>query len=117
MAELKNKVQLTGNLGNKPDVRTTDKGKKYARFSIATNELYVNSRGEPVSTTYWHNIVAWGKTADLAEKLLNKGTEVSVEGKLVSRSYTDKEGIKRYITEVDVNQINVVNSKQQVESQ
>ncbi len=112
MPELKNKVQLTGNLGNKPDVRVTDKGKKYARFSLATHEFYRNSKGEGVETTYWHNMVAWGKTAELAEKLLNKGTEVSIEGKLVSKSYTDKEGIKRYVTEVDVNVINVANGKE-----
>ena len=111
MAELKNKVQLTGNLGNKPDVRVTEKGKKYARFSLATNEFYRNSKGETVSSTYWHNIVAWGKPAEVAEKLLKKGTEVSVEGKLISRSYTDKEGVKRYITEVDVSQINLANGK------
>jgi single-strand DNA-binding protein len=112
MPELKNRVQLTGHLGNKPDVRTTEKGKKYARFSIATNEFYRNSRGEAVESTYWHNIVAWGKMAEQAEKLLQKGSEVSVEGKLVSRSYTDKEGLKRFITEVEVSEINVENGKQ-----
>src|SRR5689334_12871870 len=105
MPEIKNKVQLSGRLGNKPDVRVTDKGKKFARFSIATNEFYKTATGEAASTTYWHNIVAWGKTAELAEKILNKGTHVSLEGKLVSRTYTDKEGAKRYVTEVDVNQI------------
>jgi len=108
MSEIKNKVQLSGRLGNKPDVRVTDKGKKFARFSIATNEFYKTANGEAVSNTYWHNIVAWGKTAEVAEQMLNKGTHVSVEGKLVSRTYTDKEGAKRYVTEVDVNQINLV---------
>ena len=112
MPELNNKVQLTGNLGSKPDIRVTDKGKKYARFSLATNEFYRNSNGEAVNTTYWHNMVAWGKHADVAEKLLGKGTHVSIEGKLVSRSYTDKEGIKRFITEVEVSQINVMNGKE-----
>ena len=115
MTELKNKVQLTGHLGNNPDVRLTGKGRKYARFSIATNEFYKNSKGEAVSNTYWHNIVAWGKTADVAEQVLHKGTEVSVEGKLVSKHYVDKEGVKRYITEVEVNQINVVNGKESSE--
>ena len=112
MTELKNRVQLTGHLGNKPDIRLTDKGRKYARFSIATDEFYKNSKGEAGSNTYWHNIIAWGKTADVAEQVLQKGTEVSVEGKLVSRHYTDKEGVKRYVTEVEVNQINVVNGKE-----
>jgi single-strand DNA-binding protein len=111
MADLKNKVQLTGHLGHKPDVRTTDKGEKWARFSIATNEVYTNFKGEAVTSTYWHNIVAWGKTADQVEKLLDKGIEVSVEGKLVSRSYTDKEGVKRYVTEVKAHQISVENGK------
>ena len=112
MSELNNnRVQLTGNLGNKPDVRTTDKGRKYARFSLATNEFYRTAQGETVSSTHWHNLVAWGKTADLAEKVLNKGTEVSVEGKLVSRNYVDKDGIKRYVTEVHVSEINVNGKK------
>jgi single-strand DNA-binding protein len=115
MPEVKNKVQLTGNLGNKPDIRVTDKGKKFARFSLATNEYYKSSTGESASTTYWHNVVAWGKTAELAEKMLDKGTQVSVEGKLVSRSYTDKQGAKRYITEVEINQINLMNDKNKSE--
>ena len=68
MPEVKNKVQLIGHLGNKPDVRVTDKGKKHVRFSLATNELYMNAKGEAVASTYWHNIVAWGKTADQAEQ-------------------------------------------------
>ena len=89
----------------------TDNGKKFARFSIATSEYYKNAKGEPTESTYWHNIVAWGNTAELAEKLLNKGTQVSVEGKLVSRNYVDKEGVKRYVTEVQVNQINLVDDK------
>jgi len=116
MPEVKNKVQLIGNLGNKPDVRVTDKGKKHVRFSLATNELYVNAKGEAVASTYWHNIVAWGKTADKAEQILEKGSEVSVEGKLVSRSYVDKEGNKRYITEVDINQLELVNGKEKAEA-
>jgi single-strand DNA-binding protein len=111
MSEVKNKVQLTGNLGNKPDVRVTENGKKYAKFSIATSEYYKNAKGEPAESVYWHNIVAWGQTAELAEKLLNKGMQVSVEGKLTSHSYTDKEGIKRYVTEVHANQINLVDDK------
>ena len=111
MAEVKNKVQLIGNLGNKPDVRTTDTGKKFARFSIATSEYYKNARGEPSENVYWHNIVAWGQTAELAERLLNKGTQVSIEGKLTSHTYTDKEGVKRFVTEVHANQINLVGDK------
>jgi len=115
MPEIKNKVQLVGRLGNKPDIRVTDKGRKYARFSIATNEFYKNAKGEAVESTYWHNIVAWGKVAEKAEQYLNKGSEVSVEGKLVSKTYTDKEGNKRFATEVDINQLELVNSKEKAE--
>lgn len=79
MYALRNKVQLIGNLGNAPEVRTLDSGKKMARFSIATNEAYRTASGEKVTETQWHNIVAWGKVAELAEKLLSKGREVALE--------------------------------------
>jgi single-strand DNA-binding protein len=111
MYALKNKVQLIGNLGNNPDVRTTEKGKKLARFSVATNESYRNAQGEKVTETQWHTLVAWGKTAELAEKYLTKGKEIAIDGKLVTRSYTDKEGHKRNITEVQVNEILMLGSK------
>ena len=111
MYALKNKVQLIGNLGNAPEVKTTESGKKLARFSVATNESYRNAKGEKVTETTWHNLVAWGKVADIAEKYLNKGTEVAIEGKLINRSYTDKEGIKKYITEVQVNELLLLGSK------
>ncbi|HEX6334571.1 MAG TPA: single-stranded DNA-binding protein, partial [Flavisolibacter sp.] len=102
MYALRNKVQLIGNLGHAPEIRTTENGKKLARFSVATNESYRNSNGEKVVETQWHNVVAWGKVAEIAEKYLNKGSEVALEGKLVSRSYNDKEGVKKYVTEVQV---------------
>jgi single-strand DNA-binding protein len=105
MYALKNKVQLIGNLGNAPEVKTTESGKKLARFSVATNESYRNAKGEKVTETTWHNLVAWGKVADIAEKYLTKGKEVAIEGKLINRSYTDKDGNKKYITEVEVNEI------------
>lgn len=105
MYTLKNKVQLIGNLGNAPEVKTTENGKKLARFSIATNENYRNAQGEKITETTWHNLVAWGKTAEIAEKYLTKGKEVAIEGKLINRSYTDKDGNKKYITEVEVNEL------------
>ncbi len=105
MYALKNKVQLIGNLGNAPEVKTTESGKKLARFSVATNESYRNANGEKVTETTWHNLVAWGKVAEIAEKYLTKGKEVAVEGKLINRSYTDKDGNKKYVTEVEVNEI------------
>ena len=111
MYSLKNKVQLIGHLGAAPEVKKTEAGKKYAKFSVATNENYRNTKGEKVTETTWHNLVAWGKVADIAEKYLNKGTEVAIEGKLISRSYTDKNGVKKYITEVQVNEMLLLGSK------
>uniref|UniRef100_UPI003F6A3E94 single-stranded DNA-binding protein n=1 Tax=Polaribacter sp. TaxID=1920175 RepID=UPI003F6A3E94 len=100
MSTLRNKVQLIGNLGNAPEIITLDSGKKLAKFSLATNENYKNAKGEKVTDTQWHNIVAWNKTADIIEKYLEKGNEVAIEGKLTSRSYETKEGDKRYVTEI-----------------
>ncbi len=111
MYALKNKVQLIGNLGNAPEVRTLDGGKKMARFSIATNETYRNAKGEKITETQWHNIIAWGKVAEIAEKYLTKGKEVVVEGKLVNRNYTDKDGNKKYSTEVHVNELLMLGEK------
>jgi len=112
MYALKNKVQLIGNLGNAPEVKTITGGKKMARFSVATNEIYRNAKGEKVTETQWHNLVAWGKVADIAEKYLAKGKEVAIEGKLINRSYNDKEGNKKYITEVQVNEILLIGEKE-----
>ena len=111
MYALKNKVQLIGHLGNPPEIKTTESGKKLARFSVATNENYRNAKGEKVTETTWHNLVAWGKVADIAEKYLIKGTEVAIEGKLISRSYDDKDGKKKYISEVQVNELLMLGSK------
>ncbi|MGB0981162.1 MAG: single-stranded DNA-binding protein [Winogradskyella sp.] len=105
MSTLRNKVQLIGNLGNDPEIINLDSGKKIAKFSMATNESYKNAQGEKVTDTQWHNVVAWGKTAEIIEKYITKGREVVVEGKLTSRSYDDKEGNKRYVTEVLVNEL------------
>ncbi|MFT4094252.1 MAG: single-stranded DNA-binding protein [Niabella sp.] len=105
MYALKNKVQLIGNLGNTPEIRTIANGKKMARFSIATNEVYKNVKGEKVTETYWHNLVAWGKVAEIAERFLQKGKEVAIEGKLVSRQYENKSGEKKFITEVQVQEL------------
>ena len=112
MNALRNKVQLIGNLGGNPEVKTFDKGKKLAKMSIATNESYRNSQGELIKETQWHNLIAWGKTAEIIEKHLKKGSEVAVEGKLINRNYTDKDGIKRYITEIEVNELLMLGSKE-----
>ncbi len=105
MYALKNKVQLIGNLGTAPDVRTTENGKKWAKLNLATNETYRNAAGEKITDTQWHTLIAWGKTAEIAEKYLAKGSEIVVEGKLVNRNFTDKEGNKRYVSEVHINEI------------
>lgn len=111
MSTLRNKVQLIGNLGNDPEIITLDSGKKLAKFNIATNETYKNAQGEKVTDTQWHNVVAWNKTAEIIESYVTKGKEVAVEGKLTSRSYEDKEGQKRYITEIVCNEILLLGSK------
>jgi len=111
MYALKNKVQLIGNLGTKPEVKTTENGKKLAQFSLATQESYRNAKGEKVTETQWHRVIAWGKVAEIAEKYLDKGKEVVIEGKLINRSYTDKEGNKKYISEVQVNELLMLGSK------
>ena len=111
MNALKNKVQLIGNLGNAPEVRNTESGKKLVRFSIATNESYRNAKGEKVTETQWHNLIAWGKVADIAEKYLTKGSEVAIEGKLMNNNYTDKEGVKKYATEIQVHELLLLGSK------
>ncbi|MCF6167632.1 single-stranded DNA-binding protein [Lutibacter sp.] len=112
MSTLRNKVQLIGNLGNNPEIITLDSGKKLAKFSLATNESYKNAEGEKITNTDWHNIVAWGKTAEIIEKYLDKGNEIAIEGKLTSRSYEDKDGNKKYITEVVVNELLMLGNKQ-----
>ena len=105
MSTLRNKVQLIGNLGNDPEIVNLDSGKKLAKFSIATNETYKNNKGERLTDTQWHNVVAWGKTAEVIENYVTKGKEVAIEGKLTSRSYETKHGEKRYLTEIVCNEL------------
>ena len=100
MNALKNKVQLIGNLGMNPEIKALEGGRKVAKFTLATNEVYKNQKGEKVQDTQWHNIVAWGKTSSLMEELLTKGKEVLIEGKLTNRSWEDKDGNKRFTFEL-----------------
>jgi single-strand DNA-binding protein len=95
-----NKVILVGNLGKDPETRTLESGRKVSSFSLATTETYKDKNGERVDQTEWHNIVFWGPIADVIEKYLKKGSQIYVEGKIRSRSYEDKEGVKKYITEI-----------------
>jgi single-strand DNA-binding protein len=105
MNALRNKVQLIGNLGQDPEIVNLEGGKKLAKFSIATSDSYKNAQGEKVEDTQWHNVVVWGKTAEIVESYLVKGKQVAVEGKLIHRSYETKEGEKRYITEIKCNEL------------
>ncbi len=111
MNTLKNKVHLVGNLGFDPEVREIAKGRKVARLSVATNDSYRNASGERVTDTQWHTVVAWGQTAEMVERLLRKGSPVMLEGRLVHRSYEAKDGSKRYITEVVMNNFQLLPGK------
>jgi len=116
MSTLKNKVQLIGNVGQDPEITVLDSGKKVVRFSLATNEHYKNAKGEKTQNTYWHNMVAWGKTAEVIEQYVGKGKEIAIEGKLTSRSYENKEGEKHYITEVIISEVLLLGSKKDTEA-
>src|SRR5438045_4004820 len=113
MNTIRNNVQLIGNAGAKPEIRTFENGNKMARLSLATTETFLNKNKEKVSETSWHNLVAWGRTAETIANLLDKGSQVAIEGKLLSRSYTDKEGIKRTMSEIVVNEFLLMNRKNQ----
>ena len=101
----RNKVQLIGNVGNDPEIKNFEGGKKLANLTLATHDAYKNDKGEKVEDTQWHRISAWGKTAEIIEKYVTKGKEIIIEGKLSHRSYEDKSGEKRYTTEVVANEI------------
>ena len=95
-----NKVILVGHLGKDPEIRVVESGRKVANFSLATTESYRDKNGERVDNTKWHNLVFWGPVAEVIEKYLKKGSQIYVEGKLRTRSYEDKDKVKKYITEV-----------------
>lgn len=101
---MQNKVQLIGHVGQEPEVKTVN-NKKVANLSLATNEVYYKDNGDKVEKTEWHRVTAWGKTAEIIDKYVVKGKEIAVEGKLTHRSYDDKDGNKRYVTEVLINEV------------
>ena len=105
MSTLRNKVQLIGNLGSNPEIITLENGNKLAKMSLATNEHFKDKDGQKQTKTEWHNLVAWNKTAEIIEQFVAKGKEIAVEGKLSTRNYLDKDGHKRYITEVIVDEL------------
>ncbi|MBC7745054.1 MAG: single-stranded DNA-binding protein [Flavobacterium sp.] len=112
MSNLRNSVRLVGFLGSEPEVKVVA-NKKMARVSIAINEYHKNEKGEKVEETQWHNLVMWDKTAILAENFLHKGSEISIEGKLKAGSYTDKQGVVKYFTEIIVNEVMFMGSKKE----
>jgi single-strand DNA-binding protein len=101
---MKNRVQLIGHVGQEPEVKTVN-DKKVANITLATNDSYTNDKGEKIEQTEWHRITAWGKTAEIIEKYVSKGKEIAIEGKLSYKNYEDKDGIKRYVTEIIATEI------------
>lgn len=113
MNNLSNNVQLIGHLGKDPQIKEFESGKLMASFSIATSDYFTNQQGQRVNDTQWHQLVAWGKKAELVRDYLTKGNRVAISGKLVHRSYTDKDNQVRYITEIVVNDILLLSPKQE----
>lgn len=111
MNSIRNSVRLIGNLGMDPEVKTFDSNKKMARLSLATSESYKNEKGEKVTDTQWHNLVIWGTQAQIAGDLLKKGDEIVIEGRLNNRSYLDKDGNKKYTSEIVVNEFLKTNGR------
>ena len=111
MKSLRNSVQLIGRLGKDPEMIELKSGKKLAKFSLATNESYRNQQGEKIEETQWHNIVAWDHKATFAQDYLKKGMEIALEGKLIHRDYENGEGVRKSITEVNLNDVVMVGNK------
>jgi single-strand DNA-binding protein len=107
-----NKVILVGNVGKDPVVRYFDKGVAKATFPLATSETYTNQQGETITSTEWHNIVLWRALAEVAEKTVKKGSQVYLVGKIKTRSYVDKDGVNKYITEILADTLLLLEKKQ-----
>jgi single-strand DNA-binding protein len=117
MNGIRNRVQLIGNLGQDPEIKTLESGKKVAHFTLATNDGYKNGDGQKVEETTWHNIVAWNGLAERASKYLKKGREVAVNGRIVYRSYEDKKGVTKYITEIVLSEMLLLQSSRKEETE
>ncbi|MFT4857284.1 MAG: single-strand DNA-binding protein [Algoriphagus sp.] len=115
MNALRNKVQLIGHLGSKIELKTLESGKIVGNVNMATNETYKNQKGEKITETTWHRLVIWGKNAELIEKYTDKGSEIAIEGKISNRDYSDKDGVKRYISEIVVNEFLLMGSSERKE--
>ena len=112
MNSLRNKVQLIGNIGQTPEIISFENGKKLAKLTLATNETFKNVKGEKQVDTQWHNLIAWGKTADIIEQYISKGQEVAIEGKLQHETYEAKDGSKRYATKIQISELVMLGAKQ-----
>jgi single-strand DNA-binding protein len=112
-----NKFLGYGNVGKDPEVKHLESGKVVAKFSFATNESYTNQSGEKVTETQWHNISAWGKTAETIEKYVKKGSSIIVEGKVTYPQYEDKEGVTKYITEIMCDRFHFAGGKKDEQKQ
>lgn len=115
MNNLKNRVQLIGHLGADPEIKTFESNKKVARLSLATNDEYTNKEGQEVKQTQWHQLVVWGKLAEVVEKYVKKGEEIAIEGKLTYRSWDDKDGKSHNITEIVVHELLMLSGKPKTE--
>lgn len=111
MNTLRNRVQLIGNLGTAPEIKTLEGGKKMAKLVLATNETHKNQKGEKITETTWHNLTAWGLQAEIAEKYFEKGMEIAIDGKLQNNNYVDKDGVKRYVVNIVVNDFVMLGKK------
>jgi single-strand DNA-binding protein len=112
MKSLRNSVQLIGNLGVNPEVKEVSNGNKMARFSMATSDTFKNQKGEKVTETQWHHLIIWGNLAEVAGKYLKKGSRIAVEGRLETNSYESKDGVKKYFTQVNVNDLVMLDSRE-----
>ena len=111
MSNVTNKVQLLGHLGKEPMVKQFESGSKMASFILATNESYTNSVGKKIENTQWHKLVAWGEVAGQVERMLTKGSKISLEGKLSNRHYEAKDGVKKYVTEIVLNEFELIKAE------
>jgi len=111
MSNLKNKVQLIGNLGDAPETKKLDGGRSVTKFSLATNEVWTDNKGERHEETQWHRVVAWGKQGETMAQYLNKGSQVAIEGKLKYDKYDDKDGVTRYTTDIVVSEFVFLDKK------
>lgn len=110
MNSLKNKVILVGRLGQNPETKTIEGNKKVTHFTLATDDSYRNTDGQKISEATWHNITAWNGLADVADRFLKKGVQVAVEGRIVYRSYEDKKGVTKNLTEIVLNDLVLLGS-------